>query len=141
MRRSVVKGLSRIFDLSTEVGGAITAADPSVSITARYKKPVFGAFIPADFNGGYNVLKRDIVGRLGGDKWKDLDRKAKKLHRKLAAIDSRYNIQSNANASVGEKQNALSAWRKAVSTADPEVLDVVSVLACWGTHHSRHSYT
>eukprot|EP01047_Picozoa_sp_COSAG01_P070133 COSAG01_NODE_10549_length_2132_cov_22.023096_2_plen_57_part_01 len=44
------------------VGGAITAADPGVSITARYKKPVFGAFIPADFNGGYNVLKRDIVG-------------------------------------------------------------------------------
>ena len=41
------------------------------------------------FNGGYNDLRRDIVGRLGEDKWKELDRKAKRLHRKLDAIDSR----------------------------------------------------
>jgi hypothetical protein len=106
------------------VGGAITAADPDVSITARYKKPAFGTTIPNGLTG-YNALKRDIVGRFGGDKWKDLDRKAKKLHRKLDAIDSRYNMQSN---TTGGKQNALSAWRKAVSTADPEVRDVVSVL-------------
>ena len=37
------------------VGGAITAANPDVSITARYKRPTFGAFVPADFDGGYNL--------------------------------------------------------------------------------------
>eukprot|EP01049_Picozoa_sp_SAG25_P015424 SAG25_NODE_3128_length_1206_cov_5.016858_2_plen_51_part_01 len=50
------------------VGRAITAADPDVSITARYKKPVFGTTIPNGLTG-YNSLRRDIVARLGEDKW------------------------------------------------------------------------
>eukprot|EP01047_Picozoa_sp_COSAG01_P090531 COSAG01_NODE_22354_length_859_cov_1.273684_2_plen_58_part_01 len=42
-------------------------------------------------NAKHRIYHNGGTQSLGGDKWKDLDRKAKKLHRKLAAIDSRYN--------------------------------------------------
>jgi hypothetical protein len=109
------------------VGGAITSVEPDVQTSDTRARPKFGTTDPtSDFASANNprlAYQKAMLKKYGSEEWQQLQGQAERLQSRLSKFESRF----KRGQSTKEKIAGLRAWRKIVSQAPPEVVDVLSM--------------